>query len=87
MTFIIFTVIFLSVVQVIVSNRLSTTGTTLAQFEEEIMFYKKENSLLRERLLMASSLTHIASTAGEIGFVKNKSQVFFTTPLPLAVRQ
>ena len=72
--------------QVIISNSLSTTGITLAKLEKELALYKKENILLQEKVLHISSLTHIASVASELGFVQEKSQVYLSTPLPLAVK-
>lgn len=86
-TCLVFVILALSIIQVIVSNRLSTTGITLSNLEEETMYYDRQNSLLREKLLTVSSLTHIASTAGQLGFIENKSQIILTTSLPLAVRQ
>lgn len=79
--------IFLSVVQVVVSNSLSTTGQMLGKLDKEIQSYKKENTLLKEKLLSVSSLTNVASEAAHLGFVENKSNVFLTAPLPLAVKQ
>lgn len=78
-------VISLSIVQVVVSNNLSTTGVELAKIEEQIATYRKQNTVLQEKLLMASSLTIIASKAAEMGFVEEKSRIFLQTS-PLAVR-
>ncbi|MBP9719146.1 MAG: hypothetical protein KBD46_01650 [Candidatus Levybacteria bacterium] len=78
-------VVSLSVTQVTVSNNLSTTGIELAKIEEQIMTYKKENAMLKEKLLTASSFTTIASAAAELGFVEVKTRVFLRKP-PLAVR-
>lgn len=85
--FIIFVIITLSVIQVIVSNSLSTKGVLLSQLEDEIRIYKKENSLIREKVLVMSSFTNIASKAGELGFAEDKSQIVLTPTLLLAVRQ
>lgn len=83
---IIFTVVILSVVQVIVSNGLSTTGAELAKLREEHAFYNKQNIVLRQRLLSASSYLIIESKASTLGFVEEKSRIFLSTPLPLAVK-
>lgn len=80
-------ILVLSVVQVVVSNILSTTGITLSHLEDEIRVLKKENSALSEQVLTASSLTRIASSASELGFVDSKSYVFVTAPLPLAQKR
>lgn len=86
MTFIIALVVVFSLVQVFVSNRLSTTGLVLGKLEEEIAFYEKQNSLLSEKLLLSSSLVHLASAAAEFGFIEEKSQVTLKSPLPIAFR-
>lgn len=78
-------IVSLSIVQVTVSNNLSTTGVELAKIEEKITFYKKENAVLKEKLLISSSLDSIASKAAELGFVEEKSRVFLSKP-PLAKR-
>lgn len=78
-------IVSLSIVQVTVSNNLSTTGVELAKIEERITEYKKENIVLKEKLLTLSSLDNIASKAAEIGFIEGKSRVFLSTP-PLAKR-
>ena len=86
LSLLIFSIVFLSFLQVFVSNKLSTTGVELANLQEELKTYKKGNYILKENLLTKTSLTHMASTAAVIGFVENKSRVFLTAPLPLARR-
>ncbi len=78
--FIIAIVIGLSVMQVSVSNSLSTTGIELASIEEKITKYEKENARLSEALLTASSFDTIASKAAELGFIESKSAVVLTNP-------
>lgn len=87
LTFLIVIIIFLGVVQVTVSNRLSTAGLGIAKLQDETKKYKDENTILSENLLSSTSLTNIASSAAEIGFVESKTQLFLSTPLPLAVKQ
>lgn len=79
-------IVFLSVAQVVVSNSLSTTGVELAKIKLEYDAYNKQNSIIREQFLLASSYTHIASKASMLGFVEEKSRLFLFTPLPLAIR-
>ena len=85
-TLIIFTIIVLTIAYVMVSSSLSTTGILLNDIEKKINVYKRENANLREKVLFASSFTNIASEASQLGFVESKSEVFLTTPLPLAVK-
>ena len=80
-------IIVLTMVQVVVSNRLSTNGLTLGALEETISTYKNENTVLKEKLLIVSSFSHVASQAAEMGFVQAKTPVFLSTPLPLALKQ
>lgn len=80
-------IIGLSIVQVSVSNQLSTTGTELATIEQEIDQYKRENTQLQEKVLVASSFTNISEKAKRRGFVSSKSLVYLTTPPPLALKQ
>lgn len=76
----------LSIVQVAVSNRLTTTGLELDKVSSEIKTYQRENAILSEKLVDKSSLTHIASAAGTLGFVESKSQLFIHSAWPVALR-
>lgn len=79
-------VIVLAVVQVIISNSLSTRGVGLDSLDQELTFYKKENILLKEKLLKISSLSYVASSAAKIGFIEEKSRIFVSSSLPIAVK-
>lgn len=76
----------LTVVQVIVSNRLATSGVTLAKAQEELRDYKKENALLQQTYLEQAALTTVASQAAELGFKAGTAQVYLHIPVPLAQR-
>ena len=82
-----FSILFLSILQVVVSNRMSTAGVSLAVLEDEIKNYRIQNALLSEKLLTIASYTHIAFTADKEGFISAKSEVILTASLPLAVKQ
>ncbi len=86
-TFLTSTILILSVIQVVVSNRLSTTGAALGNLQDEILQYKTQNAFLSEKFLSISSFEYIASKAAELGFAQEKSSVVLTYPLPLAVKQ
>jgi cell division protein FtsL len=85
--FIITIIIGLSLAQIAISNTLSTNGRELAALEKEIDGYKKQNMLLNEQVLQASALTTIDAEAQKVGFVEADSQVYLSTPLPLALRE
>jgi cell division protein FtsL len=83
----IFTIIIgLSLVQINLSNQISTAGTELAKLEQQVAEYKRQNIVLKEQVLEASSLTNISKKAETLGFAPTKSQVYLNTPLPLALR-
>lgn len=78
------TVLLLVVIQVVASNRISTAGIELGKLQAELKDIKRQNTLMREKILSLSSLTEMASRAGELGFVEGKQQIYIHTELPLA---
>ena len=79
-------IITLTIVQIVVSNNLSTKGVSLGKLEDEIRAYKKENTLLREKMLTLASFTNVASKAAELGLTTQKSEVYLNASVPLAIR-
>lgn len=80
-------IVVLSVLQVVVSNGLSTTGIEVAKVQKEIDIVKKQNAVLKEEVLKQSSLVYIASEAATMGFIESKSMISVFAPLPLARTQ
>ncbi len=80
-------ILMLSVLQVIVSNMLSTAGITLSNLQREIKQYKTENIVLSEKLLLVSSLTAISAQAEKLGFIDAQSQIIIGSPIPLAIQR
>ncbi|HSW87649.1 MAG TPA: hypothetical protein VLG12_00630 [Candidatus Saccharimonadales bacterium] len=76
-----------TLVQISVSNSLTTEGLKLSKIQEQIDETKKENLLLAERVYSASSYTQIASQAARIGFVQAKQPIFLSDNGPLALKQ
>lgn len=85
-TSLIFIVIVLSLVQVVLSNSLSTTGLDLYNIDNQVLAIKNENSSIREKLLSETSLTEIASKAAEEGYIAENSHVFVGSSIPVAVK-
>ncbi len=83
-SFLVGIIIFLTVLQVVVSNRLSTTGFTLSKIQEEIISLRVENTRLAEQVLSDSSLTNVSSQAASLGFIEAKNPFFVSPQLPLA---
>ncbi len=79
-------VIVLAVLQVMMTNMLSTDGAQLSELQAEVSRYKRENALLSEKILQASSLTTISEKATEQGFAST-AQTYLSAPLPLALKQ
>ncbi len=82
-------ILFVSMVvaKTIVSGKVSTYGTSLGKIEKETEDYKTQNLIIREELLAATSLNHIASAAAELGFMGSKTQLVFSKKVPLAVKR
>jgi len=80
-------IVFLSIIQVIVSNSFTTDGIVLSKAKEKIAALKKENAQLREVVYVASSYSHIASEAATLGFVEAQSPIFLDAQVPLAIKQ
>lgn len=85
-TSLIITVISLSILRVALVNSISTDGIELDELQNKISYYKKENILLEEKYLEVASLVNIEYKAKSLGFVDAKSQVYLSTPLPLALK-
>lgn len=81
----VFTLLGLVVFQAYVSSKTSTVGVDFSKLSTEIDKYKKENALLKEKLLSVSSYTVIAKEAEDKGFVATSEQMTLG-PLPLAHR-
>lgn len=79
-------IIVLSLVQITLSNSLSTTGIDLSLIQEEVQAYKSQNSILREKLLLTTSYTQLASISATLGFAHQKSRVYVGKSLPVALK-
>lgn len=81
-------IVLLSLVQISVSNMLSTGGIELAQVQSNILEYQKENAVLKEQMYSVASLTHVAAEANKLGYVagENQSTLVITNPQPLAIK-
>lgn len=80
------TLVLLLVVQAIVANSVSTVGVDVSSMQDEILTYKKENAILQEKLLTASSLTGIAEKMEDKGYETASTQLSLEKSLPLARR-
>ncbi|MDP2586093.1 MAG: hypothetical protein Q8P29_04410 [Candidatus Levybacteria bacterium] len=76
----------LAIGKAILQNTLSTSGIFISKVEKEINFYKTQNAILSEELLIASSLTTIIEKAHQSGFASGNTLMIIKTSRPLAVR-
>lgn len=80
------TIVALSLLRVVFVNNISTDGIELAEIQKQIITYQKENAYLKEKYLQEASLVQIEAKAKSLGFVDAKTQIYLSTPLPLALR-
>lgn len=78
--------VFLSMGKAILQNTLSTSGIFVGKTEQEINYYKTQNSILSEELMTASSLATISEKANRSGFTSENNLMILETSRPLAVR-
>ncbi len=80
-------VVVLSLVEISVSNMLSTGGIQLSKVQAQIAIYQRQNALLEEKIYTLSSLTHVAEEAQKLGYVPaSKSTLVIANPQPLAIK-
>ena len=80
----ILTVLLLLVVQVLVSNRLSTTGERITKIDEEIEKIEEENDSLEKEIASSSSLLILRERASLLGFQKTALTFNLFEKLPVA---
>ncbi|MDE2025741.1 MAG: hypothetical protein KGJ07_04570 [Patescibacteria group bacterium] len=84
----IFGAVLFSLVQIVFSSAFATDGIQLTQLQSTQVALEKENSLLKEQVYSASSLTNISQEAKQMGYTEDaKSRVVLSNPLPIALNQ
>lgn len=78
-------VICLLVIQVLVSNRLATSGSTIDQVESQIGEISQTNSALEEKIASYSAFTTLKIRAEALGFIKPVTPVYLSPDLPVAL--
>lgn len=74
----------LLIIQVVVSNRISTSGLEINRLQEEIEYANEENRILNEKIASASSLLVLKGKAITQGFAKNSIPLYLSSDLPVA---
>lgn len=82
-------IVLLSVVQISVSNLLSTGGITLANVNSSVLDLEKQNAILKEEIYSIGSLTNVSALANKLGYVEvqDKSTLIILANFkPLAIK-
>lgn len=85
--FLILTIVVLFGVRTFVSNSITTSGVELGKAEDAAHSLRTENVIIKEKILELTSLTHIASEAGELGFEESKANFALSKERPIAYKQ
>lgn len=83
-TIIFFAIVVLSIAQLVISNKLTTDSVELSKLEKETNLYREKNAVLEEELISEMSLTKIASSAAELGFVKINDVLSISSEIGIA---
>lgn len=83
---IIFMIVFLlSLIQLIISHNLATSGEKVRLLETEISLLEKENNKLSAEINQIASLSRIASEAEKMGLTKATQVLRLTPEIPVAM--
>jgi len=80
-------VIILSLVQIVISHYLSTSGEKVRQLEDRITFLEQENRLLNGEISAVGSLSSISTKASELGLVRTSQIQHFAPQIPVALKK
>ncbi len=80
-------IVFLLVAQVVISNRLATSGIKINHTESEISRLSNENIMLSEKIASASAIFTIKQKALQLGFVKQIKPVYLSEDIPVALER
>lgn len=82
---IIFIILSLSLIQLVISHRLATSGEQVRLLETEISSLEKENNKLSAEINQIASLSRIASEAEKMGLIKATIVLRLTPEIPVAM--
>ncbi len=86
-SFLVLIIVVLFGARTVVSNRISTSGVELGATQDDLSFYKTENTILKEKIYALSSLTSVSERAKKLGFVESKDTFAVSKSLPIALKQ
>lgn len=74
----------LTIIQLIILNKDSTSGENLTKMKAEIGNYDEENILLSQKIASSSSIVSISSKAKNLGFNDTNNSLSLNGPIPIA---
>lgn len=77
----------LSLVQIVISHHLSTSGEKVRQLEDRITFLEQENRILNGEIGSVGSLSSISTKAGELGLVRTSQIQYSAAQIPVALKK
>lgn len=80
------TIVVLAVVQLVVSNKLSTSGVLLSSIKEQSQLYQQENKALDMEIAKTLSITNLVARAKDAGFVKDYSPLVVSSAQSFALK-
>lgn len=88
LAFLVTSIVILSVIQISLSNILTTGGIQIETMQQQLVLLQKDNASLKEQMYSLASLTHIAEVASKEGFIADQKTAFVTnnSTTPLAIK-
>lgn len=83
---VIMVVIILSLVQIVISHHLSTSGEKVRQLEEKTVQLEQENRQLNEEISNVGSLANVSFKATELGLVRTSQVEHLAPQIPVALK-
>jgi len=78
-------VLILSLVQLLISHRLATTGEVVKKLEVRASQIEQENAFLEEEISQKGSLSEVSQKAEQLGLVRTSSILYLTSQIPVAL--
>lgn len=79
-----FLVVILSVLQIIISNRLSHFGKKISELTQKTNEISLENERIKKKIASSSSLTTLSFKAKELGLTKKTEVIYLDKLFPVA---
>lgn len=78
-------VLILSLIQLLISHRLATTGEVVKELETKAAQVEQENAIFKEEISQKGSLTEVSQKAEQLGLVRTSSVFYLTSQIPVAL--